>query len=562
MSMKTNIKDLPAHIHIAQYNKDQPIKEYRNHPCIEALPPALSEMELFESLMYYPPFDEADRELGTHLRIQLLLGLLNFMHPMSDAIQLGMTLDSWLRSGYLGRRPNSRGHAAITQAIYDEKTGRVPHRQDANTVTTQQSAALLGTPGTGKSTTIARLLSKYPQVIYHPDLDTFQVTYMYYQVPADGMSSKALATEIITKLDELIPGSNYVKEFVQRGRPGADTLMFDAAQLLNKHFVGLLIPDEVQHVNNAKKGNKTLVAELSTLSNRCRAPQIWVGTHEVKDLLKSTLMQGRRSINLGLGVWDPLPRWDFTAGNEELTKVEGEFVEFMHQIWTYLWVRNPVPLTPALMDVFYRCTQGVIDLIIKLFVLSQVQAMHDGTETLSEQLILDTYQTYFDVVHDVVADMAARSASGGGIYGDVQTRAVSIKDAVSDIGRRHTGKRRPTASLRPGQPEFLAQLFKHILTLGLTEDEAQELAQKVVAEGGLRDYAHACRKAQDHLKPAKPLPAPTKGKPQDAAANEPDYSADPKDLRNALVAARREGTSVYEQMQRLGMVATYEAYLC
>lgn len=48
---------------------EQEIASYRGNPFNEALPPILTEDEALEALAYYPPYDESERLMPSHLRL-------------------------------------------------------------------------------------------------------------------------------------------------------------------------------------------------------------------------------------------------------------------------------------------------------------------------------------------------------------------------------------------------------------------------------------------------------------------------------------------------------------
>ena len=71
----------------------------------------------------------------------------------------------------------------------------------------------------GKTTTIQRCLARYPQVIYHPDLDLYQITWLHFEMSKDGKGVKALLSAIIHAIAELIPDNTYVEDYLKRDEP-------------------------------------------------------------------------------------------------------------------------------------------------------------------------------------------------------------------------------------------------------------------------------------------------------------------------------------------------------
>ncbi len=153
------------------------------------------------------------RDWENHDRLRELLSVANIMVPLSSHIQLATVLDSMLREGYVGRRPNSREHAAIYQESYEEQQRGGAFRQTYDTLTPQLSTALVGVSGMGKTTTVKRCLAHIPRVIYHPELDLYQIPWLHFEMPGDGKGVKALLTSIIEAIAELIPNNTYSEDY-------------------------------------------------------------------------------------------------------------------------------------------------------------------------------------------------------------------------------------------------------------------------------------------------------------------------------------------------------------
>jgi hypothetical protein len=283
----------------AEYTS-QRLPHYRGNPLIEALPPVLSEDQLIDVLMLLPEFSVEQRDWPSEERLQMLLTLQNFMVPMSRHIELIRAVDSMLRAGYVGRVPQTAAHAARFQAIYENQKAGLSFSQSSASRAAQISSLLIGMSGMGKTTTLARWCCHMPQVIYHPELNLYQVTYLHVEMPSDGSSVKGLAHAILHQLDRLIPGANYYKTYAGRGRPGADSLMRAVARLLHIHCVGLLIGDEVQNLANARKGSQVLMTELVSACNELALPILFVGTNKAAKVFSQDFRLSRRaSVNGG-----------------------------------------------------------------------------------------------------------------------------------------------------------------------------------------------------------------------------------------------------------------------
>lgn len=87
--------------------KKQEVIDFRGNPLIEALPEILSPEEAYDSLSYYPDFDENERKLPTHIRYHAIPRLNRFFQPVMQHLDLEQRFSRLLRYGYVSRNPNS-----------------------------------------------------------------------------------------------------------------------------------------------------------------------------------------------------------------------------------------------------------------------------------------------------------------------------------------------------------------------------------------------------------------------------------------------------------------------
>jgi hypothetical protein len=161
----------------------QRLTKYKGNPLIEALPPCMDDDALMSSLFQMPDFDPEQRNWPKHERFQLVVGLQNYMVPLPRHIMLARTIDTLIREGYVGRQPRSRESDAIFQLIYENQMAGVTYSGPPNLLTPQLSTSLVGVSGMGKTTAVKRILANLPQVIHHPDLGIWQITYLHIEAP-------------------------------------------------------------------------------------------------------------------------------------------------------------------------------------------------------------------------------------------------------------------------------------------------------------------------------------------------------------------------------------------
>ena len=536
------------------------ISRMAGNPLIEALPPELSDEELVNSLWLSPDFQEDQRQWENHFRIQQIKSLSNMMIPLNRHVQLARMLDAMLREGYVGRAPRTKEFVEKLQEIYEIQNMGQSYSQRASTITTADTAALIGPSGLGKTTTVRRHLSRYPQVIFHEELNVRQVTYLHIDIPSDGASVKALAIAIITALDKLLPDLNYSDLYLRTtSRSSTEALIHSVSRLLTIHHVGLLIADEVQNLCNSKKGSQTVMTELVTMCNMLSVPILFIGTNRASQVLTADFRQARRSTGVGITPWTKLPRYDcdvdeFSEDFDALMDAS-EWAQFIEILWQYQWIRKPVPLTQDILDTLYLRTQGIIDLAIKLVATAQVRAVLTGTEVLSVELLELTYEEDFKLLHEAVEALAANDYVALARYADVAP--TNLEDILSHL-TNPTNRRRLNKFAKRGEPTFKQQITVAAMACGVPEQQAAELGEEIEAEGVAHDAADALKEIHKKLKP-QPLRTPSSKLNSAKSVQWPDFSERPRDYRRALQLAHESGGNVFKQMQQLGFAQEAEA---
>ncbi|MGU8987222.1 ATP-binding protein [Clostridium perfringens] len=350
---------------IANYTEEPDIIEYQNNPFIEALPPILSQHDVVEQLSVYPYYSENERNLPTKKRIHLTQRLYQYFQPLSLHFDLEERFSRTIRQGYLSRNPLSANYASSlkngNKIIKNPSLGF----NNFDFKSTAAGFTIIGVSGIGKTTSIDRVLSLYPQVIKHTEykgtpLNLLQIPWLKLDCPYDG-SIKALCINFFAKVDSLL-GTSYSMKFTS-GNNSTSTMLPRMAQVCTLHGIGVLIIDEVQHLSSSKSGgSEKMLNFFVTLVNTLGIPTILIGTMKALSSLQRQFRQARRGSGQGDMVLDRMVKednWDIL--------IEG--------LWEYQWTKNPTPLTDELKDVIYEESQGIIDIAVKLYVMTQIIAM-------------------------------------------------------------------------------------------------------------------------------------------------------------------------------------------
>lgn len=406
---------------VATY-REQLVRSYKGNPLIEALPNILSMPDAMKLLAYHPTFDSKDRGLPPEIRIHQIQGAMRFFEPLPIHVDIEQRFSRMIRDGYAGRNPVAREH-------WQELDKRVDIIAKSGGIPLQSSAAngflIVGLPGMGKTFTVERILQFYPQIINHTEhqdkpFSRIQITWLKLTCPHDG-SIKGLALSFFQAIDDLL-GTDYYKLCAGNGRRTVDELIPAMARIAWVHCLGLLVVDEVQHLNNSKSGGADrMLGFFLQLMNTLGLPVLLIGTYAALSVLNRELRQIRRSSGLGDVVWERMP-------NDDVWKL------FVEGLWRYQYVRIPVPLNKELSDVLYDECQGITDFAVKLFILGQIRAIVSGHEKITPAIIRSVAHDSLRLAKPVL--LALRTGKTEELAAMSDIHPIEISSAIRDIQRK------------------------------------------------------------------------------------------------------------------------------
>lgn len=235
---------------------DPDLPEYAKNPFVSCLPPPMSTEQPIQTLTEFPSYSPAERNYPAHLRLHCVQRLGRYFDPMGRHLTLEAHVSALIRQGYIGRNPHTtdfihrlhNNHARVVTRNLD--TLRHPVE------TTASGVALIGCSGIGKSKSIDRILRQYPQTIFHDDpMALVQVSWLKLDCPHKG-SAKQLCISFFDEMDRLL-GTKFQARH-GGGRHALDEMVVNMAQIADRHALGLLVIDEIQHLMRARgEGQRT-----------------------------------------------------------------------------------------------------------------------------------------------------------------------------------------------------------------------------------------------------------------------------------------------------------------
>ncbi|NRG28810.1 ATP-binding protein [Bacillus circulans] len=369
----------------ANYN-DFPLEEYNSNPFIQALPPLMDKQSIIKKLMYPIHFKEEERNLDSSYRLHMIYRLYKLYQPMPISLKIWDTIFTLIYQGYVARNPFDKDYRR-----YVNQTGKqiINRTFDINTRTnfrtTASCASLIGFSGIGKTNSVQRVLSNIPQCIVHnhyngQHFNQIQLSHLTLQTPHNS-SLKSLTLQFFMKVDELL-GTNTFQKHVSRNL-STDALLPLMGQVAQNLAIGMLILDEVQHLQN--RGIQQMMNYFVTLMNSFGVPILFIGTPASYAIFQQEFRIARRVSGNGEIIWDNM-------NNNK------EFRFFLESIWKYQWNQKFVTLTEEMVKTFYEETQGITDLIIKLFVNAQSLAISSGKEEFTVNMVKKVAKEQFNLM--------------------------------------------------------------------------------------------------------------------------------------------------------------------
>jgi AAA domain len=391
-----------------------PLDEFNNHPLIQALPTLADKETIIRKLAVSPLFKEEERQIDSAYRIHMVQRLYQLFQPLPIHLQMWNMVHSLIMQGYLARNPFDADYQRHINEIGKEMINRsFDINSRKNFRTTASCGVLIGFSGMGKTTSINRVLSNIHQVIVHNEykehhFNAIQLVWIKLEAPANS-SLKSLCLQFFQKVDSILGTNNYQK-YVSRN-DSLDFMVNAIGILANNISLGLLVVDEISHLR--VRGSEQFMNFFVNLINS-GINILLIGTPGAYEIFGKELRIARR-----------------LTGNAEIIynnmEFNGEFRFLLESMWKYQWTSHYTPLTEDMIHVFYEETQGVSDLIFKLYVYSQEHAILSGKEKLSVELIRKVAKEKFKLMKQMLEAIRSKNPYKIAQYEDI--RRIEVEKA-------------------------------------------------------------------------------------------------------------------------------------
>lgn len=420
---------------------------FQGNPLIEALPDFvnLSRTDIGDKLIRLPKPCRAD--MTSKERGYWLASLCDDLFvPLGRHIELFEIVDLMLRQGYRYRDPRLPAGADYLKEAPARFKKEAQKPEATQSWHETFSACLVGCSGTGKTRGVSRILDQYPTAIRHNKLWTgmplLQIVHVRVDCPHDG-GVKALCSSIIAEIGR-IAGTNYAEEFIKK-RSTLESLKMSLVRLMSLHRVGLLVIDEMQNIVNSTKNREDLFNFIVSLSNSLSVPILFIGTPKLKRFMHGTMRTARRFGSMGSFNWDRLlptiKRVKGTGKNQTIVEEPNpDWRRFIDSVWQSVILREtPTYMPKDIEDTLFDLTQGVVDFMMKLLILSQLRALtvslknSERPETLTPGLLRRVFEDHFEHVKPMTDALRSGDEAKVASFEDITFKEEAFTDSMKSL---------------------------------------------------------------------------------------------------------------------------------
>jgi hypothetical protein len=441
--------------------------EHRGNPLIEALPTFSSGWELISAFQQLPFHDEGERRRPASYRTSAVGRLRNFIVALDLHVEVISKILFMITAGYGDRNPLDPFFRREVVTLYRTPKGEVPVPLGPSSCPTAPSCALIGRSGLGKTVTVERSLAFLPQVLLHRTHGFAQIVHLKLECPPNG-SAKQLMLGFVSRVDDLL-GTDYAHAY---NKLGADLLVLQVAKLATWHHVGLIVLDEAQRLLSAKRDVDYALAFLVYMTNTVRVPILMVGTTSSLPVMSGSFHQARRTGDHGTIHWE---RMQYGGPESQWGTLVREMIRFN-------WTRHHVVLSEDLSRALHEETLGIHALLIRLFMLCQLEVIEDKEELeypITPELVREVARAKFKLLRRFLAAIEA-GADTDNLEASYRAKVTTIDERMADA----LGTSPPPPPVAAEQ-EVRAKAVAAVVAMGECDEARALRTVHAVAEDGM-----------------------------------------------------------------------------
>jgi hypothetical protein len=375
-------------------------------------------------------------------RLQMTETAREFFVPHGKHLTVYYAITNMIRRGYIRRNPVlweywKQQHHNIQSFLKAIRKKPFPNSR-------ARGLAIVGSGGTGKSTTVEKILQSLPQVITHvaykgQDFIMKQLVWLKLDCPRYG-SLRELCVNFFRAVDEVL-GTQYEERYAGNSRQTLEALIAGIARVAANQCLGIIVIDEIQDLSEARSGGDiTMVNFFVHLENAIGVPFALIGTQSAIPILSGQFRQTRRVSEQGYIVWDRMsevgPEIEEIEDDEDeearepnisvappvnqdedkqkkVSQPDLVWKSFVETLWIYQYVNKPRPLKQNIVEdkcahALYSVAKGIPAVVQTIFVLTQQLAILTGEERITPRLIHDTVRNNQQLIKELLGEARMR----------------------------------------------------------------------------------------------------------------------------------------------------------
>ena len=240
-------------------------------------------------------------------------------------------------------------------------------------------------------------------------------------------------------------------------------------------------------------------------------------------------------------------------------QLDDDFTVFVQTLFSYQFTQKVVEATPELIEKVYFHTQGIADLVVKLIVMCQVEAILSGEEEITEALIDDIGVNHMSIIAPAVRMMREGQSEEDATLWDLEP--VDFKKYLDQFTAKlklKGGRTSARPSLRVVQARSTAEAVAASLhaTGAVNPEEAQALAEAAVARDpeapAVEHVAGILEEASKEKDTKGPKPTRSKNERKQAEVDARFAELDDADIRKIVYLATRRKSPIAEALEAAG----------
>lgn len=497
--------------------------------------------------------EQHQRMAPAHLRLQYIMELMKLYWPQVHHYEFAWSFWSLICQGYARKNPLRQSAAHRFNALCDSIAAGFPTPDtEACFLDSEWCAVLIGTPGVGKSATSRALLDRLGTgLFYHSQYGIFQCLSVRVQASKNA-TGKGLALQIFKALCAEARKTGHFFPYAGRRPPGTlpelEDAIVDLARTLN---LGALVIDELQHLY---RGTGVMDHEamkfLTGLVNRMRLPILLIGTWKCLDLLTLEARVLRRALS-------PATAYFRKMSNDE------SWANFFAMLLLKQYVLVPVEdASGELAESMYHHCQGIQDIAVKLWAIAQIEAIADGSETVTPELLKRVADTHLPILAPWIGHMQKGIAENNPhLYDAEPVDFEKYMDALRAAAAIRVSRARPATSKATGVAALTAhKVAEAMVAAELTSDAdaALQVATAAVEKAPSASTADHLLKVLKETTPRGPRPTRSTSPKVRKAVADAFSTLAPNDIRRIVFESVQGKQDPADALKAAGLICSVE----